>query len=63
MQEHRFTRPLSRHLQVDADGKLKWRRVEDNRQLLSPVPVLEVAEFDEISQLHYSNFNFLENVK
>ncbi|XP_073316626.1 uncharacterized protein [Primulina huaijiensis] len=43
--------------EVDADGKLKWRRVEDNRQQLSPVSVLEVAELDEISPLHYKQSN------
>ncbi|XP_073306524.1 uncharacterized protein [Primulina huaijiensis] len=43
--------------EVDADVKLKWRRVEDNRQLLSPVSVLEVAESDEISPLHHKQSN------
>lgn len=43
--------------EVDADGKLKWRRVEDDRQQLSPVSVLEVAKSDEISPLHYKQSN------
>ncbi|XP_073125717.1 uncharacterized protein [Henckelia pumila] len=43
--------------EVDADGKLKWERVEDNRQNLSPVSVLEVAESDEISPLHFKQSN------
>ncbi|KZV54522.1 hypothetical protein F511_01320 [Dorcoceras hygrometricum] len=43
--------------EVDADAKLKWRSVEDNRQQLSPVSVLEVAESDELSPLHYKQCN------
>lgn len=37
--------------------------MEDDRQQLSPVSVLEVAKSDEISPLRYSKFSFLENVK
>ncbi|KAI3460133.1 hypothetical protein Pfo_016796 [Paulownia fortunei] len=38
---------------VDADRKLKWRAVEDSKQL-SPVSVLEETESDEGSPVHYT---------